>query len=174
MQCIVSNDFRDNLKQLVPYLTNHTDLQWIFDFIDKFEFDQDELNNDYTHSYSQEDIIAAQEVSMLYEILQPEFMLFLDWKEEVEELKLGIEELVRDNFGISHITLPKVYDHGDRSSLSNPDVFHDFQRELRKQGFSLANILTGDDAFLIIVFPTTNINQIKPIFDKLKMALEFI
>ncbi|TEA26616.1 hypothetical protein [Candidatus Schmidhempelia bombi] len=63
----------------------------------------------------------------------------------------------------------RYYDN--RTTVSNEGVLADFNRELKKQGFSLANVISGDDSLWIIVYPTTAYNQVEYLVNQLGSEL---
>lgn len=174
MNWTITDEFRTDLKQLIQFLTNKSDIQWMYDFIDNYEFEDDEYDYEleYGDVVSEEELITFRKLEILSEILQPEFMLQLDWKEGIEELKLGIEELLQNNFGISHVTLPNLRNYADSASISSDHVFSDFQRELNKQGFTLTNIISGDDDYWVMVFPSEHYNQVAALIKRLGAEFE--
>lgn len=140
---IITDEFREDLKILVSYLTNESDLQWIYDYIDKYEL-EDEDDNDvyYSDFFNQDDFIVERKMSMINNVLSPEFMLLFDWKENEKELKFGIEQLIQNNFGIHRVKLPKIFSHIDSTNLIDFPIFFDFQCKLKKQGFNLARLVS--------------------------------
>ncbi len=171
MQWVITDPFRQDLKNLVALLTNRPDLQWINDMIDHYEWNEDdEFQPDYP--MSEQELIAFRQVEIVGDILQPEFMLQIDWNESVDDLKLGVEDLLFSNFGVNRVAFPNMRHYDNRTTISDERVLGDFNRELKKQGFNLANIVSGDDNFWIIVYPTTAHNQIEHLVNQLGAELE--
>jgi hypothetical protein len=168
---LITNEFRQDLKKLVVLLTNSPDLQWINDVIDDYEWDEDE-EFEANYSVSEEELITFRQVEILGDILQPEFMLQIDWKEGVDELKLGIEDLLLRNFGVSRVSFPNMRYYDSRTTVSSDGVLEGFNRELKKQGFSLANVISGDDSLWIIVYPTAAHNEVEYLVNQLGGELE--
>lgn len=172
MRWIITDEFRQDLKNLVALLTNNPDLQWINDVIDHYEWDDEDEEFEQDYPVSEEELIAFRQVEILGDILQPEFMLQIDWRESVNELELGIEDLLLSNFGVDRVSFPNMRHYDDRTTISDERVLGDFNRELKKQGFNLANIVSGDDNFWIIVYPTTAHSQVEQLVNQLGTELE--
>jgi hypothetical protein len=173
MQWLITDEFRQDLKKLVALLTNSLDLQWINDVIDHYEWDEDE-DEEFETDYlvSEDELITFRQVEILGDILQPEFMLQIDWNESVDELKLGIADLLLNNFGVNRVSFPNIRHYDNRTTVSNDGVLADFNRELKKQGFNLANVISGDDNLWIIVYPTTAHNEVEYLVNQLGSELE--
>lgn len=74
----------------------------------------------------------------------------LDWKQEIRDLNWRINSSLRDNFNIS-IDLPNPEKYGENKSVSYKNVFKEYDKALRENGFQLCFIDANSDEFVIIV-----------------------
>lgn len=172
MQWIISDEFKTDLKKLVSLLTNRPDLEWVYQLIDNYTIESsrreplakaNRATSNATLDFNPTEVLA--------DILQPEFMLELDLNDDVKLLKEGIEDLLLSNFGIPRVSLPNLRHYDNRTTISSDLVLSDFNRELKKQGFSLANIESEDDYYWIIVFPSSYYSQIEQLIRQLGSQL---
>lgn len=91
--------------------------------IDHYEWD-DEFEHDY--SLSEEDLIAFRQVEILGDILQPEFMLQIDWNESVGKLELGVKDLLLSNFSVNRVSFLNMRHHDNRTTISDERVLGGF------------------------------------------------
>ncbi|RKS85279.1 hypothetical protein DES39_1792 [Orbus hercynius] len=172
MQWVMTDAFRQDLKQLVALLTNRPDLQWMNEMIDHYQWNDAE-HDEFEPAYpvSDEELIAFRQVEIIGDLLQPEFMLQIDWNEGVDQLEAGIEDLLLSNFGVNRASFPNMRHYDNRTTIADERVLGDFNRELKKQGFNLANIISGDDNVWIIVYPTTAHSQVEQLMSQLGAEL---
>jgi len=79
--------------------------------------------------------------------------IVLDWKQEIQDLKSGLDSSLRDNFNII-IDLPAPDKYGEQQTVSHKNVFNDYDQTLRKINFQLSFIDTNSDEYVIVVHKT--------------------
>lgn len=94
------------------------------------------------------------------------FIIYLDWKSEIEILRRGIESLLISNFNIT-IELPNENQYQSRASVSYPNVFSDFDSSLNEIGFQLSFIDTNADDYAVLVHKSSESHRIVQNVNKL-------
>jgi len=88
------------------------------------------------------------------------FIICLDWKQEITSLTHGIDYTLKENFN-QKVELPKQEDYGQRASVSNENVFKDFDRTINKIGFQLSFIDTNSDEYIIVTHKVEDLEKAK-------------
>ncbi len=79
----------------------------------------------------------------------------LDWKEEIEELRLSIILALDLNFDIDFDFIEAgLGSYPDSASISSKDVFLDYDKALRKYGLQIGFIDTQSDEYVIFIHRT--------------------
>ncbi|WP_324023673.1 hypothetical protein QSV08_12515 [Maribacter sp. BPC-D8] len=78
------------------------------------------------------------------------FILRLDWKADIEDLEWVLKSALNDNFNVS-FDLPNPGDYGKNASVSFDNVFEDFNKSLKQNGFQMSFIDTQSDEYVFLL-----------------------
>lgn len=94
------------------------------------------------------------------------FIMALDWKQEIRDLKWRISSSLKDNFNI-YIDLPNPEKYGENKSVSFKNVFKDYDQAIRQKDFQLSFVDTNGDEYVIIVHKIKDEQLIKDAIKKI-------
>jgi len=87
------------------------------------------------------------------------FIITLDWSEAIGEFESWVRDAVEENFKKTF-----KFDRGNRfnddSSVSDKDVFYEFDRQLAKVGLKISMIETNGDEYQLVIHPCSATDEI--------------
>ncbi|MFK7061043.1 hypothetical protein V3Q90_13055 [Flavobacterium oreochromis] len=95
---------------------------------------------------------------------QISFILRLDWKAAIEDLKWVLELSLKQNFNLV-IELPDEKSYEENVSVSFHHVFQDFEKALIKKGLQIGFINTESDEYVFIIHKILDKKEIKKVIN---------
>ncbi|AWK07350.1 hypothetical protein HYN56_04510 [Flavobacterium crocinum] len=94
------------------------------------------------------------------------FIMSLDWKASINDLKWRINSSLKDNYGLT-IDLPKQEDYEERATVSFDNVFEDFDKPLRNKGIQMGFIDTQSDEYVIFLHKIADKQKVEKSVEKI-------
>ncbi len=94
------------------------------------------------------------------------FIMRMDWKAGIEDLEWLLASRLKNNYNLL-LDLPKAENYNKRATVSEEQVFKDFDKPLREKGLQLGFIDTQSDEYVVVLHKIKHKEEVEKIIHKI-------